>query len=191
MGGETARVYCGSKGADMKTRVINFFCRNGTDSTGRTLEEMIALSDRELEHHHDIIQWMFPLHEASNFNSDCPLIDTKSATMLRTDPVALQRMRDGLERFARFLGFQRDETGHFVSDPTLAKNRANWQTPLNHNHLRITRIIRSLRLFGLETEARDFFNAVHESASNSGCLSEQTEAYWRRALERPPFETLR
>lgn len=175
----------------MTARVLHFYCDGGTDSSGRTLDDMIAMSDRELEFHHDIIQWMFPLHEASNFNPDCPLVDEKSAAKLRADPNAQTRMREVLDRFVSFLGFKRDESGHYESDRKLAANRANWQTPHNHNLLRITRVIRSLRLFGLEAESQHFFDAVYESASKSGCLNERTAGYWRLALEEPPFETLR
>ncbi|PQO38005.1 opioid growth factor receptor-related protein [Blastopirellula marina] len=175
----------------MTARVLDFYCDGGTDSSGRTLDDMIAMSDRELEFHHDIIQWMFPLHEASNFNPDCPLVDEQSAETLQGDRIAQTRMREVLERFASFLGFKRDASGQYESDPKLAANRANWQTPHNHNLLRITRVIRSLRLFGLEAESQSFFAAVYESACKSGCLSERTIGYWRLALEDPPFETLR
>lgn len=175
----------------MTARVIDFYCDGGVDSNGRTLDDMVEMSDRELEFHHDIIQWMFPLHEASNFNPNCPLVDEKSAAALRADSNAQARMREVLNRFASFLGFNWDEKGQFESDRNLKANRTNWQTPSNHNLLRITRVIRSLRLFGLETEAQNFFAVVYESARQSGCLSEQTAAFWRLALNGPPFETLR
>lgn len=38
----------------------------------------------------------------------------------------------------------------------------NWVRGFNHNHLRITRILRSLRVLGLEREAGAFFRALGE-----------------------------
>lgn len=175
----------------MKPSVIDFFCHAGTDPQGRSLADMIAMTDHELESHHDIIQWMFPLHEASQFNARAPLIDEASACSLQQSSIAKKRMREVLIRFAHFLGFEQLHNGEFVANPKLEANRANWQTPLNHNHLRITRVIRSLRLLGLEAESRAFYDAVYQAAKQSGCVNERTLAYWQRALERPPLESLR
>lgn len=175
----------------MKTDAVAFYCQGESDSRGRTWEDLLAMSDRELESHHDIIQWMFPLHETSRFNPHCPIVDADSAGRIRDNPVAIERLRQMLIRFSRFLGFQHAEDGQFVRDPGLTSNRSNWQSPGNHNLLRITRVIRSLRLFGLEQESLAFFRAVHDSAIESHCVGNQTLRYWQLALNDPPFETLR
>lgn len=171
----------------MTSQVVDFYCHDGTDRHGRSVLDMIAMTDRELESHHDIIQWMFPLHETSSVNPDCPLVDEHSAHVLRENIDAHQRMHEMITRFGRFLGFELDEDGQFIADPSLASNRDNWHSPMNHNHLRITRVIRSLRLFGFEKEARAFYEAVSKSAVQSQCATERTLAYWKQALEDPVF----
>jgi hypothetical protein len=38
--------------------------------------------------------------------------------------------------------------------------RASWAASFDHNHLRITRILKSMRIFGLHTHAQAFFDAL-------------------------------
>jgi len=57
----------------------------------------------------------------------------------------------------------------------------NWNTRFDHNHLRITRIIRSLRILGLEAEAQAFYRALRETPSK---VSSTSKMYWQRAAER-------
>lgn len=175
----------------MSSAVIDFYCHEGTDPYGQSVLDMLAMTDRELESNHEVIQWMFPLHEPSSVNPDAPLIDPGSAKVLQENINARQRMHEMILRFGRFLGFQLNEDGIFVAEPGLANNRANWQSPLNHNQLRITRALRSMRLFGFQREAESLFDAVNQAAGDSPGVSQRTTGFWKIALEDPVFETLR
>ena len=62
----------------------------------------------------------------------------------------------------------------------------NWLSPMNHNHLRITRIIKSLRLLGLEAEASAFFDCLNqlyaeERAKPCPRITLETYEYWQAA----------
>ena len=104
---------------------------------------------------------------------------------------------------AEFYGFEVASTteGVVLSPKTnFAKiARGNWLTRFDHNHLRITRIIRyvtdplmkllsyaddcrCLRILGLESAAKAFFQALQDNASG---VSPRSLMYWRRAVERP------
>lgn len=59
----------------------------------------------------------------------------------------------------------------------------NWLTPGNHNHLRLTSILRSLSLLGLEAHARALLHFLEAIATeNPGAIDATTLAYWRRAV---------
>lgn len=60
----------------------------------------------------------------------------------------------------------------------------NWVFRFDHNHLRITRIIRSLRVLGLEEEALAFFKAL-KSVQEASNISSRSLMYWSRAAFRP------
>lgn len=68
------------------------------------------------------------------------------------------------------------------------KSRAgdSWLVGFDHNHLRITRIIRSLRVLGLEEEAKQFQRALVENDAR-GVVSSRSKAFWARAAERPLY----
>ena len=66
--------------------------------------------------------------------------------------------------------------------PNFTQHEENWNTRFDHNHLRITRIIRSLRVLGLEAEALAF-RKVLESVPTMR-VSSRSREYWRRAAER-------
>jgi hypothetical protein len=55
---------------------------------------------------------------------------------------------------------------------------------MSHNHLRITRIIRCLRILGLEKEAQAFYRAL-KNVCAEGRISRTSEMYWTRAAKRP------
>ena len=65
-----------------------------------------------------------------------------------------------------------------------AKSR-NWLTTANHNHLRITRILKSLILLGLKREAQEWFAALQRVyVANADVIGRTTYEYWRNAVER-------
>jgi hypothetical protein len=68
-----------------------------------------------------------------------------------------------------------------VKSPDYATHSRSWDTRFDHNHLRISRIIRSLRILGLEPEAQAFRAALEEC---NRWVSDRSREYWRRAAER-------
>lgn len=67
-----------------------------------------------------------------------------------------------------------------MEGPNFSQNSQFWLHKFDHNHLRITRIIRCLRVLGLEQEAA----ALHEAVKkvSEGKVDEKTLAFWDRAM---------
>lgn len=62
----------------------------------------------------------------------------------------------------------------------------NWVVRFDHNHLRITRILRCLRILGLQVECQAFFAALKEVFQDSNYnISDRSMSYWTRAVQRP------
>jgi hypothetical protein len=60
---------------------------------------------------------------------------------------------------------------------------ANWLHPGNHNHLRITRILKSLTLLGLREDAEAFLECLEAIyAEAPGKISAASLRFWRAAI---------
>jgi hypothetical protein len=91
-------------------------------------------------------------------------------------------MRQVLDRWLSFYGF-RFQGPSVVPTADFAEKSQRWNHRFNHNHLRITRVIRSLRLFGLDDEARRVHDAFATFAgSDASRIAPTAPAYWRDAL---------
>jgi hypothetical protein len=75
---------------------------------------------------------------------------------------------------------------HIVRAPGYRKKFANWAVRFDHNHLRITRILRCLRVLGLQTEYTAFFDALERTYEDPQFnISDRSMGYWRLAVTRP------
>jgi len=171
------------------------------DARGRPLRDILAWEDPYLEGCHNYIQMLFPLPEGSPFNLDAPVVDREVFEAFRSREELRAGLRSSFERMLAFYGFElrvggeggeEGEEGEegagrvrVVSGPNYREAFANWVHRFDHNHLRISRILRSLRVLGLPDEAQAFFHALQEVFDSFGRISERSLMFWRRATERP------
>lgn len=57
----------------------------------------------------------------------------------------------------------------------------------DHNHLRITRILRSIRVLGLEEEAAAFLRALRDICDKEKRIGNNSLVFWMRAATRPLY----
>ncbi|KAI1131454.1 hypothetical protein F5Y10DRAFT_233687 [Nemania abortiva] len=174
-------------------RLVDFYdpVAKGPDARGRTLDEILGWSDERLETQHDYIQTVFPLPEESVFSFEAPVIDEETMLVFRQSPQMRRNLLRALKRMLGFYGF--DVQGGEGPDSQLIitpkqdceRGFSRWLASRDHNHLRITRIIRSLRILGLEAAARDFYNALLEVNKTRNRVGSTSIGFWTRAMERP------
>jgi hypothetical protein len=85
-----------------------------------------------------------------------------------------------------FYGLTLNATGEIERAVNFKSQASNWLSPGNHNHLRITRIIRCLRLLGLETEAQAFYvclAGIYEEHPKK--ITADTFRFWKSAANNP------
>jgi Opioid growth factor receptor (OGFr) conserved region len=170
-----------SRDADRLTR----FFAGGTDDTGRSFDEILGWDDARLEMVHDYIQWIFPLPERSGANPWAPVLDTQSVAAIRGNAEMQGRLRTAFQRMLIFYGFALEGDG-VVEGPRFAAASRNWLHAGNHNHLRLTRMLRSLRVLALEREAAALWEALRalyerEAAAGRRTITPETFAFWRQA----------
>ena len=140
---------------------------NGTcpDHQGRYLRDIWDFDDKVIEQTHDFIQWMFPLTEKSMSVPGIPTLSAKDVEAIRTSEVA----RANLEKSAQwYLGFlQRND---------------HWIKSYDHNHLRITRAIKSIRLLVHDTLADEIKYKIKLLLDGKiSSVSEKSREFWANA----------
>ena len=166
-------------------RIIGFYSGRAPDHAGRTLQQIQQWPDERLESVHDFIQWLFPLPEPSPVNPLAPVLDQETIDAFKAHPESRENLRASLARMLGFYGLE------LQSGPPCAVRRAanfpdragNWLHAGSHNHLRITRILKSIALLGLRPEARAFLECLEAIyAENSGKISAISLGFWRDAI---------
>jgi len=163
-----------------KDWIVKFLSGNHADYKGRIYEDILYCSDEEMEKCHDQVQWIFPLHETSNWAMTYPVINPMIVEECRDIPEITENMTNAVERMLDFYGLDVDDKD---------KQRV-WCKEFNHNLLRITRIIRSARIFGLYEEAHNFYLKAKD-AGDYFCIGNVPKAYWWRARYEDLYDTLR
>jgi hypothetical protein len=173
----------------LNSRIIGFYSGTKPDNRGRYLQEIQWWPDDQLEKVHDYIQWLFPLLEPSGFNLAAPVLNRESIQEFRTRPDLQEKLRVSFLRMMNFYGLEA-RSGEQVTvsrAPNFATKAAVWLFPGNHNHLRITRILKCLDVLGLEAEAQAFFDCLSEIYNDeqnrpTPAISDETMRYWREAV---------
>ncbi|WP_210447454.1 opioid growth factor receptor-related protein [Vibrio crassostreae] len=150
------------------------------DSQGRLINEIWALDDFWLEYDHKYIQWLFPIDTQTKFNRHAPVLTLEDRiTFVQNDKLKAAQLTS-LELMLGFFGMKMIN-GHIVASEELNIKDHIWLKHGGHNHLRISRIIRSLALCGQFSLSQTFQLAMIETAENFGEVDTGTLRYWLEA----------
>lgn len=170
---------------------MEFYAGTGRDDSGRLLEHILLWPDEHLENHHNYIQWMFPLRERSAFHPEAPVLTEETIAAFRRRPELRRNLHVAFVRMLKFYGFALKEQNplRVVTAAAFPERARVWLNRSNHNHLRITRMLKSLRLLGLEAEADAFYGALEElqrklAAAETPLITAETAKFWREAAGR-------
>lgn len=152
--------------------LVNFLTGTGCDARGVTVGGYLDADNHWWEFSHSHIQWAFPLPEPSKAQPTSPVADDVFYETIKNDHAARARMISLTGRYLQFL------------DQTTA-----WRRPHDHNHLRITRVLRCLLLCGLPDLAKEVFIYCRKEVGDIvGLVTWQD--YWWEATTNPTPEWL-
>ncbi len=145
----------------------NFLTNIEPDYKNRFLNDIWNFTDEDIEHTHDFIQLLFPLNEQSEsvFHGYC--LNTKSSIInIKSNDLAKSNIVTSSKWFLNFL-----------------ERNTHWRRRHDHNYLRITRIIKSLRLLVSDEEANKFYESFIELIDESlrSKINLTTLSYWENA----------
>ena len=143
----------------------NFLTLKGKDFKGRTLQDIWSFSDSEIERKHDFIQIVFPLNKPSQAVFHGYYLDNQDlvSQIKGNKEVTINILRSS-RWFFSFL-----------------ERNMHWNAKLDHNQLRITRVIECLRLLVSDEEADNFYKNVLELIKDNNQVSKKTLNFWKNA----------
>jgi hypothetical protein len=166
----------------MTVDLVKFYRGEAPDYQRRMLRGIWGWNDDLLENAHDYIQVLFPLPERSAFNALAPLLDEATIARFRTDETIRANLLQSFGLMLRFYGFRLDKkTGEVVEAANFRERAPEWLFPEDHNHLRITRILKCLTLCGLQSQAAAFLRRLL-ALPDQDRITAASRQYWRDAV---------
>ena len=166
------------------SQLLDFYRGQGTDSEGRSLQQIWTWDDDAFEEVHDFIQWLFSLAEPSQFNPNAPLLTDDDIAAFKGDEQLQANLLKSFERILRFLGFVTKNGTVIEGDNFTDRIPDVWAFP-NHNWLRISRILRSVTLLGMEPQAKALYERLSAYFTRRKFpIPEETFQYWTEAVKR-------
>lgn len=150
--------------------LIDFYSGVGkTKPEEYSFADILAASNEDWEDSHSFIQWIFPLKESSLYNPNAPLLTDEDILEFSKN----KEIRKNVDTiFIRSLDFFFPQDLEEIIKPA-------WVTELDHNHLRITRIITSLKLMGFPNLSLTFYNRVMKVVEMyPDVINSNTLDYW-------------
>ena len=142
-----------------------FLTNQGPDFKGRFLKEIWAYSDNEIESTHDFVQIVFPTNKPSQATFNKLYLDNE---------ILIEKLKNSSEVTENIM----KSASWFLS--FLSRNDS-WQKGYDHNQLRITRVIESLRLLVSDEAADEFYKAILRLVKDPTILNPTTLKFWEEA----------
>lgn len=158
----------------------SFYLEDGLEKLDATFAEVLAWDDETLEDKHTYIQWLFPLNVKSETVLFSPVLTQDEIGLFVTNKKIQQNINDAFSRMLDFYGFtllsEKIEIDY--------NHQKEWLTPNNHNFLRLSRIMNSLKILGQGHKAQQLFDALKEIENEDprGNLLKEPMVYWEGIL---------
>lgn len=148
--------------------IIAFLNGQCPDHCGRSIDDILQMNYREIENTHDFIQWIFPTSEKSGSLSAAPILNKKDIQTIRERRKIKNNMRRCATWFLSFL-----------------EQSDVWKRSYNHYQLRISRVIKCLKLAGLESEASVFHQRIFEMLGDAqDKINSDALIFWNEAVRK-------
>ena len=149
----------------MITSVLGFLSNQDRNASGWLLTDIWKFNDTQIENTHTFSQWVFPIDEPSRAIPGSPILTEEQITEIRNSEQAKQNLSKSADWYFNFL-----------------RRNKFWRKPHDHNHLRITRVIKSLRLLCGDDEADCFKEQLWQLlGTDISQIPSKTTEYWEDA----------
>jgi len=159
------------KGKSKNYTEILAFYKNGEIVNGYSLDQILNMTNKQLEDAHDYIQSLFPLYRSGVAKSF--LLDADSLELFKTDDTVRYNVFKAYKRMLDFYGY---DIGYSNGRLNIKRNRElddNMGLTSKHNYLRISRMLKFLMLINMKILAFTFLLGICEDLSYNKELLEK------------------
>lgn len=148
---------------------IHFYMNDKSDTDGRMIEDILSFNDIQLEKVHDYIQEIFPTDEESAYNLDAPVFEKNELRNIYKRHIVIRNnITSAFNMMVDFWGLRKEEC-------------PDWFYDGNHNCLRVTRVLKSLNLFGAYELADELTVLLKNKIKQFPNAVPKAEKYWKSA----------
>lgn len=161
----------------MDEEFFNFYCGGGKYNN-YSFNQILSFSNEELSKKHDYIQLLFPLDTRSKYYKKAPILTETTISAMKNNKNCMKNMERAFNTMMNYFGYEKIES--LLVSITEEKKWLNYP----HNFLRISRILKSLKLFGMTNDSALFFSCLfvlYRIEENREKIGNSFE-YWLRAF---------
>ena len=153
-----------------------------------SLDQIWKFTDKEMEEIHNYIQWIFPTDDPRNTATGKPCISEEDIVAFneenRNGIMLRYNLLKSYIKYLNFLGFELLNNNKIMPSKEYNIRKRDWMKVQNHNYLRITRMISSLKLLGLEEYAEELFSTLKIIYKENRIeIGETTMNFWKQAID--------
>lgn len=162
------------------------FMQHDLAPNGFLLWEIQEFSSIDLLSNQECIEWMFPNHETSGSGGDTPLLLPIHCEVIRISKTIRGEVARNFDLLLGHWGILR--TGSILHrGATFDEGARLWLTPIDPNHLHITRVLTFLSLTGFSGLATALYDFLYGELLQAVLTDIVALPDWRRALSLPPL----
>lgn len=156
---------------------IDFYSGKIKNCNGYFIDDILHFSDNQLEIIHNYIQWIFPTTEKSKFNKDAPIMTNEIINNFKNNSKCKENMLKCFKRMLNFYGLKLEDK-NVIKNIDYKEMSYDWIYIHLHNHMRITRILKSLNLFGFKEEHDAFLKILKKIKEENEPQLNNAYNYW-------------
>jgi hypothetical protein len=164
-----------------QTSLLSFYRGRAVGMHNLTLDQLLEKPDDQLTAIRGYSAWLFPLWIPSTNVPDAPVVDANIIKAFQTEEVIKKNFMRAFSRMLTWYGFRYDGTeyGQVLQADNFAARKAHWLTQSNPHFKTITRILWSMKILGMEQQARAFKSALDEvCVEHENIIPAQIRSSW-------------
>lgn len=168
------------------SHLLEFYSGKRPDHAGRMLGDIWDFTAEQIDSTHDFIQWLFPLPTPSPINPKAPLLSKTDIDAFRSREELQENLLRSFKMLLDFLGLAQHHEGNLLVievGENFFRQRGYWLKSGNHNHRRISRMLRSLTLLGQPDQAKALLDCLSFlRAQSAGAIDRTAFGHWQEAV---------